>query len=100
MLSTVFPASNEWVPQELFPIMPPSVQRLCVDGSGPKVSCRASARLLSESRTTPGSTRANRRSGSISRIRFMYFVKSSTTATLQHWPARLVPAPLGSTGTP
>ena len=23
----------------------------------------------------------------------MYFVKSSTTATLQHWPARLVPAP-------
>ena len=28
----------------------------------------------------------------------MYFVKSSTTATLQHWPARLVPAPRGSTG--
>jgi hypothetical protein len=30
----------------------------------------------------------------------MYFVKSSTTATLQHWPARLVPAPRGSTGDP
>ena len=30
----------------------------------------------------------------------MYFVKSSTTATLQHWPARLVPAPRGSTGAP
>ena len=29
--------------------------------------------------------------GLISRIRFMYFVKSSTTATLQHCPARLVP---------
>ena len=30
----------------------------------------------------------------------MYLVKSSTTATLQHWPARLVPAPRGSTGAP
>ena len=30
----------------------------------------------------------------------MYFVKSSTTATLQHCPARLVPAPRGSTGAP
>ncbi len=28
----------------------------------------------------------------------MYFVKSRTTATLQHWPARLVPAPRGRTG--
>ena len=30
----------------------------------------------------------------------MRLVKSSTTATLQHWPARLVPAPLGSSGAP
>ena len=30
----------------------------------------------------------------------MYFVKSSTTATLQHWPARLVPAPRGRIGAP
>ena len=37
-LSTVLPASSECVPQELLPIMPPSVQRLCVDGSGPNVS--------------------------------------------------------------
>ena len=28
----------------------------------------------------------------------MYFVKSNTTATLQHCPARLVPAPRGRTG--
>ena len=28
----------------------------------------------------------------------MYLVKSSTTATLQHCPARLVPAPRGRTG--
>ena len=44
--------------------------------------------------------RESRWTGSISRIRFMYFVKSSTTATLQHWPARLVPAPRGRTGAP
>ena len=38
MLSTVLPAISEWVPQELFPIIPPSVQRLCVEGSGAHVS--------------------------------------------------------------
>ena len=45
MLSTVLPASSECVPHELLPIMPPSVQRLCVDGSGPKVSWWRSARV-------------------------------------------------------
>src|ERR1700730_12943835 len=30
----------------------------------------------------------------------MYLLKSSTTATLQHCPARLVPAPRGKTGAP
>ena len=30
----------------------------------------------------------------------MYFEKSRMTATLQHWPARLVPAPRDSTGAP
>ena len=30
----------------------------------------------------------------------MYLVKSRITATLQDWPARLVPAPRGSTGAP
>ena len=38
--------------------------------------------------------------GSSSRIRFMYFEKSKTTATLQHCPARLVPPPRLSTGAP
>ena len=37
-LSTVLPASSECVPQELLPIIPPSVHRLWVDGSGPNVS--------------------------------------------------------------
>ena len=31
---------------------------------------------------------------------FRYFVKSRTTATLQHWPARLVPPPRASSGAP
>ena len=31
-------------------------------------------------------------------MRFRYFEKSMTTATLQHWPARLVPAPRGRIG--
>ena len=34
MLSTVLPPISAWTPQELLPIMPPSVQRLCVAGSG------------------------------------------------------------------
>jgi hypothetical protein len=41
----------------------------------------------------------SRRSPSIERIRWRYFIVSMTTATLQHWPARLVPAPRESTGT-
>ncbi len=60
----------------------------------------ARPRLRSVSRMTPGCTRAMRFSKSISRMRFMYFVKSSTTATLQLWPARLVPAPRARIGAP
>ena len=43
MLSTVVPAITECGPQELLPIMPPSVQRECVAGSGAKVRPCASA---------------------------------------------------------
>ena len=32
-------------------------------------------------------------------MRLRYLEKSRTTATLQHWPARLVPPPRDSTGT-
>src|SRR5688572_24956465 len=80
--------------------MPPRLHRLCVDGSGPNVSWCCSARARSVSRITPGCTRAIRCSTSISRIRFMYLVKSSTTATLQLWPARLVPEPRARIGAP
>ena len=57
-LSTVLPLMTECTPQESLPIMPPSVQRLWVTGSGPKVRSRRSAAARSVSRTTPGCTRA------------------------------------------
>ena len=80
--------------------MPPSVQYACVAGSGPNVRpCRSAARRRSSS-TAPGSTRASRRAGSTSRTRRTWREKSSTTATLQHWPAREVPAPRVRTGAP
>jgi hypothetical protein len=47
----------------------------------------------------PGSTRAIRRSGSISRICRMWRLVSRTMPTVTAWPARLVPAPRGVTGT-
>ncbi len=98
-MSTVLPQATECEPHALLPIIPPSVQRLCVDGSGPNVRpCgRAASRSLSS--TTPGCTRAVRASGSMDSIRFRCLVKSSTTARLTAWPAIEVPAPRGSTGT-
>src|SRR5919197_809515 len=93
MLSAVTPAMIECVPQELFPIMPPSVQRECVAGSGPKVSLCSSAASRSWSQITPGRTRARRSSGSRETISFRYFEKSRRTALLTVWPARPVPQP-------
>src|SRR5919197_6386325 len=100
MLSAVTPAMIECVPQELFPIMPPSVQRECVAGSGPKVSLCSSAASRSWSQITPGSTRARRSSGSRETISFRYFEKSIRTALLTVWPARPVPQPRPKTGAP
>ena len=54
----------------------------------------------SSSQTVPGSTRAQRSARFISSTPCMYFDQSMTTATLQHWPARLVPPPRESTGAP
>ena len=36
-------AITEWIPQELFPIIPPKVQWLCVAGSGPKMRSYSSS---------------------------------------------------------
>ena len=80
--------------------MPPSVARLLVDVSGPNMSpCSAAARF-SCSCTTPGCTRATRCPASISMIWLLCRDRSITTPGPTVCPARLVPAPRGSTGTP
>ena len=94
------PYRTDWLPAELLPIIPPSVARFLVEVSGPNTRpCRAAARF-SCSCTTPGWTRATRRSASISMILVMCRDRSITIACPTVWPARLVPAPRGSTGTP
>ena len=100
MLSTVLPPISACTPQELLPIIPPSVQRLCVAGSGAKVrSCffgGVAQRVEHDAGLDAGEL--------LRRVELqdacMYFEKSRTTATLQHWPARLVPPPRESTGAP
>jgi hypothetical protein len=84
----------------LLPIIPPMVARLLVEVSGPNISPYGAAARLSWSWTTPGWTRASRASRSSSMIRFMCREKSTTMASPTVCPARLVPAPRGSTGTP
>jgi hypothetical protein len=84
----------------LLPIIPPSVARLLVDVSGPNMSPCAAAARFSCSCTTPGCTRAARRPASISMIWLRWRDRSITTPRPTVCPARLVPAPRGSTGTP
>ena len=60
----------------------------------------ARAASLSTSSTIPGSTMQVRASASTSRTRWQYLDQSMTTAVLVHWPARLVPPPRDSSGTP
>src|SRR5579862_3583209 len=103
MLLSVLPDIWACAPQELLPIMPPKQQWLWVAGSGPQVSkllLSLRARLRSSSHTVPGSTRAQRSRVFTSSTPCMYFDQSSTMATLQHWPARLVPPPRDRTGAP
>ena len=76
--------------------MPPSVQWLCVDGSGPKVRPCCSAASRRSSSTTPGcDARAAAPRVELEDAGACTCEKSITTATLQHWPARLVPPPRG-----
>ena len=100
MLSTTLPVRCAVAPQELLPIIPPSVQFWCVAGSGPYRSPCGSSCRLSTSRTMPGSTTQVRASASTETSRWQYFDQSITTAALQHSPARLVPPPRDSTGAP
>src|SRR6266545_4640740 len=99
-LSAVRPQATECDPQELLPIMPPSVQRLWVDGSGPKSRPWAAAARRRSSRTTPGSTVATRASGSSRTIRSRCREQSTTTPGPTAWPPMLVPPPRKVSGTP
>ncbi len=99
-LSAVVPQATECAPHALLPIMPPRVQRECVDGSGPKASPYPRAASRSRSRTRPGWTTAVRASGSRDTRAFMCRVRSSTTPVPVAWPAMEVPPPRGTTGTP
>ena len=72
--------------------MPPSVQRSLVDGSGPNSRPAALAARRSDIMIAPGSTSAVAASRSIA-TRVRWREQSITTASLQVWPARLVPPP-------
>ena len=99
MWSIVVPWTIDSLPDELLPIIPPSVARLDVDVSGPKPSPNRRAARLRSSWTTPGSTRTL--CPEISSIAFMCRDVSITSPPPPAvWPARLVPPPRGITGTP
>jgi hypothetical protein len=87
-------------PHELLPIIPPMVQLTWVDGLGPTISPYFFTASLTWSRAMPGCTIAARPPGSTEMTSWQYLVQSMTTASLQHWPARLVPPPRDSTGAP
>ena len=55
-LSTVRPPITECTPQELLPIMPPSVQYSCVDGIGREGEVLLPRLLAQVSSTQPGCT--------------------------------------------
>jgi len=94
----VSPWTIERAPAELLAIIPPRVARLDDATSGPNASPCAAAAAFRRSRTTPGPTRATRRSGSIaiaSRAE-----QSTTSPRPTAWPARLVPPARTVRGTP
>ncbi len=100
MFSSVLPAICACMPQELLPIIPPSVLWVCVAGSGPNHRPYGAAAARRSSSTMPGSTRAQPSSALISSTRLRYLEQSSTTATLQHSPASDVPPPRARIGAP
>ena len=96
----VMPKRTLPLPAELLPTIPPIVARLLVEVSGPNIRPYVAAAPLSWSCTTPTSTSAVRASGSTSWTRCRCRDMSSTSPGPTVWPARLVPAPRGTTGTP
>ncbi|MGY2701993.1 hypothetical protein ACVW2K_001577 [Nocardioides sp. HB32] len=99
-MSTTLPVRCAVAPQELLPIIPPRVQFGWVAGSGPNRSPVGASCRLRSSRTIPGSTTQRRFSTSTEINRWQYLEKSRTTASLVHCPARLVPPPRETIGSP
>jgi hypothetical protein len=99
-LSEVRPYPRERDPQALLPIIPPIVQRLNVEGSGPNRNPCAATACCSTTCTVPGSTVAVRASASIWSTRFMRRLKSSTKPVPTALPATEVPPPREVRGTP
>ncbi len=99
-LSAVRPYATACGPHALLPIMPPSVARFCVEGSGPNRRPCGAAAFWSVDMTTPGSIRAVRASGSSDRTRLTCREKSITTPGPIELPATEVPAPRAVSGTP
>jgi hypothetical protein len=82
------------------PIIPPSVARFWVDGSGPNRSPWGRAAACSELITTPGSTTAVRASGSISPMAVRCVDVSTTIPGPIALPATDVPPPRSVSGVP
>ncbi|BDZ44908.1 hypothetical protein GCM10025866_08170 [Naasia aerilata] len=78
--------------------MPPSVQRLWVDGSGPKRRPWTRAAACRSASTTPGCTRAVRATGSISSTRFRWRLVSTIHPAPTALPATEVPPPRAVSG--
>ena len=94
------PKRTEWLPEELLPIMPPSVARLLVEVSAPNIRPCALRGLVEVVLDDPRLHARRSRLGIDLEDRFMWREKSSTSARPTVWPARLVPAPRASSGTP
>jgi hypothetical protein len=99
-LSAVRPYASAWAPHALLPTIPPIVQRLCVDGSGPNRRPCGRAWFWRVPSTTPGSTVAVRASASIWLTVVKCFEKSAITPGPIALPAIDVPAPRAVNGTP
>ncbi len=80
--------------------MPPTVQRVWVEGSGPKRSPTPVAAFCSVACTVPGCTTAERASASTERTRSRWREASTTMPVPTALPAIEVPAPRIVSGTP
>ncbi len=98
---TVTPYFRVCGPPALVATLPPMVEATWLDGSGAKWNPEPARARPSSTLGTPASTTARRLSRSTWRIRFIRVSSTTTPPPIgRHPPARLVPAPRGTIGTP